>query len=275
MRIGIGKIGNLATTMILEHLLDELADRKDIVVRVASSGPKMREEDAEEIGEAVLRFNPDLLIACSPNPSLKAPRKLVDILASSGKPLVVVGNPPSRISYLEELEARGIGYIIVEADPMIGGRREFLDPTEMALFNGYLLIVLSATGILRAVSRKIDEIIESLKRGEKPDLPRVVLGRDQIEEFSKTENPYALSKLIAAHEIVRIAGKLSIEGCFKEEDPKRYIPLVSAAHELVRIAALLADEAREIDKSSNNLYRDPHYKDGRILEKRSLMEKPK
>ncbi|MEM3072121.1 MAG: F420-dependent methylenetetrahydromethanopterin dehydrogenase, partial [Candidatus Bathyarchaeia archaeon] len=35
-----------------------------------------------------------------------------------------------------------------------------------------------------------------------------------------------------------------------------------------------ADEAREIEKSNDQLYRTPHADDGSILQKRRLVEKP-
>jgi len=50
--------------------------------------------------------------------------------------------------------------------------------------------------------------------------------------------------------------------------------MVAAAHEIMRTAAKLADEAREIEKSQDKVLRRPHFKDGKIGTKRSLMEKP-
>ena len=41
------------------------------------------------------------------------------------------------------------GYIIMKGDAMIGARREFLDPIEMADYNGNLVKVLALTGAFR------------------------------------------------------------------------------------------------------------------------------
>jgi methylenetetrahydromethanopterin dehydrogenase len=44
---------------------------------------------------------------------------------------------------------------------------------------------------------------------------------------------------------------------------------------MVRAAALLADEAREIEKSTDSVLRTPHSKSGATLKKRVLKDKPK
>lgn len=51
------------------------------------------------------------------------------------------------------------------------------------------------------------------------------------------------------------------------------MPMVAAAHELLRIAAKLADEAREIEKSNDTVYRTPHVKSGEKRYKVKFMEK--
>ena len=48
-------------------------------------------------------------------------------------PAFIIGDAPGKRAK-DEMDEQGIGYIIVEADPMIGARREWLDPTEMAIF---------------------------------------------------------------------------------------------------------------------------------------------
>jgi methylenetetrahydromethanopterin dehydrogenase len=67
---------------------------------------------------------------------------------------------------------------------------------------------------------------------------------------------------------------IDVKGCFIEKDPEKYIPLVASAHEMMRIAAILADQAREIEKDNNSVYRNPHARDGKILSKTELMAKP-
>ena len=68
-KIGIFKCGNIGTSPLLELLLDELADRKDIKVRTVTTGSKMGPEDVEEALPKIFELNPDLLIVISPNTS--------------------------------------------------------------------------------------------------------------------------------------------------------------------------------------------------------------
>ncbi|HEY9245601.1 MAG TPA: F420-dependent methylenetetrahydromethanopterin dehydrogenase [Candidatus Methanoperedens sp.] len=42
----------------------------------------------------------------------------------------------------------------------------------------------------------------------------------------------------------------------------------------MRAAAKLADEAREMEKANDSVFRKPHAKDGRLLAKTKLLEKP-
>ena len=58
------------------------------------------------------------------------------------------------------------------------------------------------------------------------------------------------------------------------QEPERYVPIVAAAHEMMRVAAMLADEARELEKSGDTVLRQPHKKSGEILTKTALAEKP-
>ena len=65
-------------------------------------------------------------------------------------PAVIVGDAPG-MGKREEMDEQDLGYIVVLGDPMIGARREFLDPTEMASFNADVIKVLAATGAYRVV----------------------------------------------------------------------------------------------------------------------------
>jgi methylenetetrahydromethanopterin dehydrogenase len=113
-----------------------------------------------------------------------------------------------------------------------------------------------------------------MKKGEDYSLPRIIIDKDKAIEKAGFNNPYAKAKAIASYEIAKQAASLNIEGCFRVKEWTRYVPLVTAGHEMMRIAAKLVDEAREIEKSENSVLRMPHHKDGRIGEKRELMEKP-
>jgi methylenetetrahydromethanopterin dehydrogenase len=101
-----------------------------------------------------------------------------------------------------------------------------------------------------------------------------VVKRDVVISHSGLKNPYARAKAMAAYEIAEMVGKLDVEGCFMTKEAEEYIPKVAAAHELIRTAAKLCREAREMDKMDDSVLRTPHGKDGSILTKRKLMEKP-
>lgn len=270
VRIGILKTGNIATSLMVDLLLDERAEREDIEVRVFGSGAKLDEKQVE-LCNKLLEFEPDLIIYVTPNCSLSVPKKIIKKLCSF--PLIVISDSPG-IRVKEELEKLGVGYIFITSDSMIGARREFLDPIEMAIFNSDMLKILSVTGALRAVYEAIDRTISSLKEGKK-NLPRIVFDKDGVMGYSGLKNPYALSKAIASHIIAEQAGKLSIEACFKTHNPEEYIIKSSSSHEMIRISSKLAEEAREIEKTNDSVLRNPHTKEGRILSKRKLLEKPK
>jgi len=267
------KIGNIGSSPLLEALLDERADREDIDVRVASTGAKLEPAQAEEAIQKLLELRPALLLAASPNAALPGPAKVREIAMKAGVPTVVISDGPSK-KIAAQLAEGGFGYIIVEADAMIGARREFLDPVEMAFFNADIMKVLAVTGVFRLLYQEVDRVLEALKRGEKPTLPQIIVDKERAIAAAGFQNPYAQAKAIAAYETARRVADLDTEGCFKVQERERYIPLVAAAHEMMRTAARLADEAREIEKGQDTLLRIPHHKDGTLLSKRKLSEKP-
>lgn len=274
VKIGFIKLGNIGSAPMIELLLDERAEREDIDVRVVTSGAKLGVEQAVEVVEKLMEFKPSLIIATSPNAALPGPTKVRELVKDAGIPLIVVSDSPAK-SAAKQIEEAGQGYIIVEADAMIGARREFLDPAEMALFNADIIKVLAITGAFNIIYQEIDKVIEAVKKGEKPELPKVVIDKRKAAEAMRYTNPYAYVKAMAAYEIARRVADLTVEGCFKVKEAERYIPLVAAAHEMMREAAKLADEARELEKSMDSVARMPHYDDGTILSKTKLMEKPK
>ncbi len=272
VRIGVVKVGNIGTSTMIDLLLDERAEREDVDFRVVGSGPKMREEECRECAQKILEFNPDLVLIVSPNPALPGPTSARRVVAGAGKPVVVVGDAPGKKA-VPDLEKEGMGYLLIEADAMIGARREFLDPAEMALFNANVIKVLAATGAFNVVCEEVDKVIEGVKKGS-PYLPRVVITRQKAVEGAGFQNPYALAKAMAAYEMAKKVAEVSVEGCFKMKEMKEYVPTVASSHELMEAAARLAGEARELEKSSDSLLRKPHADDGRLLSKRKLMEKP-
>jgi methylenetetrahydromethanopterin dehydrogenase len=274
VNIGFIKIGNIASAPLVEFLLDERAEREDISVRSVGTGAKMGGKEVEEASKEMLQTDQDLILLTSPNASLPGPRKIAKMVSEAGKPFIVISDAPAKKA-IEEFDKLGVGYIIIEADSMIGARREFLDPTEMALFNADLIKILAITGAFNVVRNELNSVIFDLKSGKSPTLPRLTLDADKAVEAADFQNPYARCKAIAAYEIAKSIAKLTVKGCFMVKEAERYIPLVSTAHEMVRTASQLADEAREIEKFSDTVSRTPHFDDGTILSKRSLMEKPK
>lgn len=272
VRVGLVKVGNIGTSTMVDLMLDERADREDVEFRVTASGPKLAEGDCREVAGKLLEFDPDLIILVSPNPALPGPTEARRILAGAGKPCIVIGDAPGA-KIAGDLEREGLGYIFVEADSMVGARREFLDPIEMSLFNADVIKVLSVTGAFRVVYEEIDKAIAGVKAGG-TYLPRVIVNRDRAIEAAGFENPYARAKAMAAFEMAKMVTALTVEGCFKVRERERYVPIVASAHEMMAMAARLADEAREVEKGEDALLRRPHAKDGRMLSKRKLMEVP-
>jgi methylenetetrahydromethanopterin dehydrogenase len=273
VRVGIVKLGNIGSAPLLEFLLDERAERYDITVKVVGSGAKIAVGDSEEIVSQILSFKPDLAVVVSPNAGLPGPTKVRNLLSNSRVPIIVVSDGPTKKS-VKTLEENGFGYLIVEADSMIGARREFLDPTEMALFNADLIKVLSITGAFNVLRLAIDQVIETCRKGAQLKLPTVIVDKEVATKAAGFSNEYAKAKAIAAYEIARNVAGLTVEGCFVVKEWDRYTRLVAAGHEMMRVAARLADEAREIEKGQDLVQRTPHHNDGTILWKTKLIEKP-
>ena len=158
-------------------MLDERADRPNIDVRTFGSGAKMNPEQVEDVVPKIDAFEPDFAIFISPNPGAPGPAKAREMLS-----------------------AKDIPYIIVMSDPMIGAKREWLDPTEMAIFNSDILKVLAETGALRLVQQTIDTVIEQAEAGS-IELPKLIVTAEKAAEAGGFANPYAKAKAIAAYEM--------------------------------------------------------------------------
>ena len=272
-KIGIFKCGNIGTSPLLELLLDELADRKDIKVRTVTTGSKMAQEDVEEALPKMLEFNPDLYVVISPNTALPGPAKARETFAGSGKPTIVLTDAPGK-RVKADLEKQGVGYIIITGDPLIGARKEFLDPTEMALFNSNVSKVLAITGVYRIVYQEIDKTVYAIETGQPPTLPKMVIDIATIRDNSVLSNPYARAKAMAAYGLTEKVAEINALACFVEKESEKYIPLVASAHEVAQAAARLAEDAREIEKFNDSVARKPHAKDGRLKGKTKLMTQP-
>ncbi|MDO9044725.1 MAG: F420-dependent methylenetetrahydromethanopterin dehydrogenase [Methanobacteriaceae archaeon] len=273
VKIGIIKCGNIGTSPVLDLLLDERADRPNIDVCVIGSGAKMNPEEIEKAVPLMLEMEMDFVIFISPNPGAPGPAKARELLSAADVPAIIIGDAPGLRSK-EEMEEQGLGYIIVKADPMIGARREFLDPTEMASFNADVIKVLALTGAYRVVQDTIDAAVNAVEAGSAIELPKVVISRDVAVAAAQFSSPYAKAKAMAAYDIATKVADIDVEGCFMTKDAEKYIPIVASAHEMITTAAKLAAEAREIEKANDTVVRTPHGGKGQTMCKSVLMEKP-
>lgn len=273
VKIGVFKCGNIGTAPMFELLLDELAQRQDISVRTVTTGSKMAVKDVKDALPKIFEFDLDLLVLISPNPAISGPAAAREMALKRGIPTVVMSDAVAK-RIRKDLEKQGVGYIIVMGDPLIGARRELLDPVEMALFNANILKVLAVTGVFRMIYQEIDRLIAVLKEGLAIRLPRLLIDTETIRDNSDFTNPYAKAKAMAAYEITTKIAEIDTKACFIEKEREKYIPLVACAHELAQIAARLAEEAREIEKYSDTLVRKPHSKRGEPLTKTKLMQTP-
>jgi len=273
VKIGVIKCGNIGTSPVIDLLLDERADRPNIDTCVIGSGAKMNPEEIEKAVPLMLEMERDFVIFISPNPGAPGPAKARELLAAADVPAIIIGDAPGLRSK-DEMDEQGLGYIIVKADPMIGARRELLDPTEMASFNSDVIKVLALTGAYRVVQNTIDAAIANVEAGSEIELPKVVITRDVAIEAADFANPYAKAKAMAAYEIATKVADIDVEGCFMVQDAAKYIPIVASAHEMLATAAKLATEAREIEKANDTVTRTPHGGDGSTVSKVALMDKP-
>ena len=271
LKIVFAKIGMIGITPMIEGLFDERAVRKDIVIRSVYSGCKMEPSDAKEVLEVALALKPQLLIFVTPYLQGEGPLAGVEMLCGSGVPSCVVSNTANK-EVLSKLEENGIGYIIVDADPMIGAKKEFLDPVEMCLFNSDIIRVLALTGVYRAIQIEVDKMIDALKQGLKPQPPKLILDKEKALAYAGYHNPYAAAMAMAAYEACRLVAELSTRGCYAIKDLGRALHYVTASHEVMRVAARLVDEAREMEKKNDTVERLIHISDGSVIKRVRLLE---
>ncbi len=273
VKLGVFKCGNIATAPLLDLLPDELADRKDLIVRSVSTGSKMDVEAVDDAIDKLFDFAPDLVLFISPNTTAPGPAKAREAFSKRRIPTVVFTDGPGK-KVKEHMKEQGLGYLIILGDPLIGARKEFLDPVEMAIFNSNVIKILATTGVFRLIFQEIDKLVFSIKNGKELSLPRMVVDTTHIRDSTDFRNPYAKAKAMAAYELLKKVAEINLQGCFIEKDKEKYIPLVACAHEIVQASAKLAEEAREIEKYTDSLLRTPHGKDGRLKTKTRLMLRP-
>jgi methylenetetrahydromethanopterin dehydrogenase len=281
-KLGVLKLGCIGAAPLLDLLLDERADRDDLEVRAFTCGAKLDAASCSGPTDAILAYRPQLILLVSPNAALAGPANSRKAIAAAGLPLITLSDGPSKKAFFKKNEEGkqvmsvpdGQGFMIFPADSMIGARREFLDPTEMSLFNADVIKVLAATGVLRLIQQELDQVIEALKQGGTPKWPTLTVTPARAIAAGGFGNPYGAAKAYAALAIAETVSAITADGCFKEQDPARYIQMVAAGHEMMRSAARLADEARELEKSNDSLLRTPHAASGEARRKTRLDAKP-
>ena len=282
-KLAVAKFGCIGAAPLLDLILDERADRKDLQARGYSSGAKLDAASCAAVTRAMLAEPPDLALIVTPNAALPGATAARAALAEAKIPAITISDGPSRKAFIGKDEngnktdktLPNQGYIILPCDPMLGARREFLDPTEMSLFNADIIKVLAATGVIRYIQTRLDAVIAARKAGKAAPFPKAIAEADAVVAEAGFANPYAAAKALAALSMAESVARLSTRGCFIEKDPQKYLPLIAAGHEILRAAAALADAAREIEKAADTVYRAPHGADGGELWKTALLDKPR
>jgi len=272
--IGFVKLGNLGMSQVIDLVLDEIAAREGIVVRTVGTGAKMSPAEAVDAAH-ILDTKPDFIVMISPNSSAPGPTAARGLVKDI--PTIIVSDGPDKKDDRQALVDAGFGYIVLKVDPLIGAKREFLDPVEMASFNSDAMKVLSTCGVVRMIQDAMDNVIAQVasgKSGKDIELPKILGKPEKCIEYADFQNPYAKAKGLAALHMAELVAKVNFPACFVMKEIEQVTLTAATGHELMRAAADLAIAAREIEKSNDTVVRKPHAKDGRILYKVKLAEKP-
>ena len=269
-KIGLVKLGNIATSTVVDLALDEIAERSDIEFKIISFGPKMTRKEGEA-SEELKAWDPELVVICSPNAATPGPTAAREKF--KGLPTIVISDGPAKKEARDALAAEGYGYIILPMDPLIGAKREFLDPAEMALFNSDALKVLAAGGAIRLVQEELDSAMAAIAAGQSK-LPAILATPEKCAERMHFSNPYARAKAVGALYTAQAVAGIDAAACFRLKELEAIALTAAAGHEVMRAAARLADEAREMEKAGDSVSRHPHARTGELMNKTGLLDKP-
>ncbi len=275
VKIGIIKMGNLGMSQVITLIQDEMAAREGITVRVFGTGAKMGLAEALDT-ENFKQWQADFVIIISPNATAPGPTAVLE--AWKNVPCIVISDGPKKKEARDALEQQGFGYIILPVDPLIGAKREFLDPVEMVVFNADVMKVLSICGVVRLLQEELDKItaqLASKKSEKKLELPHIFAKPEKCIQHAGFSNPYAKAKALAALHIVEKVAQVNYPVCFTLKNLDQICLTAAAGHEIMGAAAHLATQAREIEKSNDTVFRQSHAKSGILLTKTKLYEKPK
>jgi len=269
-KIGFIKLGNIATSLAADLALDEIAERTDVEFKIVSFGPKMTKKEGDASAE-LKAWGPQLVVISSPNAATAGPTAAREIFKDL--PTIVISDGPTKKEARDSLAAEGFGYIILPVDPLIGAKREFLDPAEMALFNSDALKVLAACGAVRLVQEELDRAMALIAKGE-INLPAILATPEKCAERMNFQNPYARAKAVGALYMAQTVASIDAQACFRLKELEAIALAAAAGHEVMRAAARLADEARELEKGNDSVSRKPHARSGELMKKTRLLEKP-
>jgi methylenetetrahydromethanopterin dehydrogenase len=215
------------------------------------------------------------VVIISPNAAAPGPTAAREIWKDV--PCIVVSDGPTKKEAREALEQEGFGYIILPVDPLIGAKREFLDPVEMASFNSDAMKVLSICGVVRLIQEELDKVTDQVasgRSGKELELPHIFAKPEKCVEHAGFANPYAKAKALAALHMAEKVAQVNFPACFMLKEIEQVCLTAAAGHEIMEAAAQLATQAREIEKSNDTVFRQPHAKNGTLLKKVKLYEKP-
>ncbi|WP_319506438.1 F420-dependent methylenetetrahydromethanopterin dehydrogenase [uncultured Methanolobus sp.] len=270
-KIGFIKLGNLGMSQVIDLVQDEIAAREGITIRSFGTGPKMGKDEAAATAE-LKNFDADFYVMISPNSSAPGPTAAREIYKDV--PCIVISDGPTKKEDRAALEEAGFGYIIMTVDPLIGAKTEFLDAVEMASFNSDAMKVLSTCGVVRLIQEELDKVAAMADEGKALELPHILAKPEKCIERAGFNNPYAKAKALAALHMADMVAKINFPACFMMKEIEQVTLTTAAGHEMMRAAAQLAIDAREIEKSNDNVFRQPHAKKGHLMTKTALYEKP-
>ena len=265
-KIGFIKLGNLGMSQVVDLVQDEIAAREGITIRSFGTGPKMGKDEAAAT-EELKKFDADFYVMISPNSSAPGPTAAREIYKDV--PCIIISDGPTKKDDRAALEEAGFGYIIMTVDPLIGAKREFLDPVEMASFNADAMKVLSTCGVVRLIQEELDNVAAMVDEGKELELPHILAKPEKCIARAGFNNPYAKAKGLAALHMVDMVAKINFPACFMMKELEQVALTTAAGHEMMR-----AVEAREIEKANDSVFRQPHAKSGVLLTKTALYDKP-
>ena len=192
--------------------------------------------------------------------------KLSEVVNDSDAVFIAVGTPP------DEDGSADLKYVI-------GVAREIGQH-----LNNYTVVITKSTvpvgtakKVKAAIQEELDKVTEQVasgKSGKDLELPHIFAKPEKCVEHAGFANPYAKAKALAALHMAEKVAQVNFPACFMLKEIDQVCLTAAAGHEIMGAAAQLATQAREIEKSNDTVFRQPHAKNGTLLKKTRLYEKP-